>query len=148
MFKGLLALFTTGLIFRPMLLLGGLIGIIAYIKLNGDQLKILYTDWHLYALFVLISSLYAYFFQRTYWQNTYQTDWKETSKTMFSEFCLLTFSSFVGMLLASFFDFSMPEPSKQNTSYSEQAEILELQKQAEEAQKNYNALLDAINQKP
>ena len=75
MLKGFLALFTTGLIFKPMLLLGGIVGIVSYIKLDGEQLKILYTDWHLFALFLLIASLYAYFFKKTYWGNTYATDW-------------------------------------------------------------------------
>lgn len=144
MLKGFLALFTTGLIFKPMLLLGGIVGIVSYIKLDGEQLKILYTDWHLFALFLLIASLYAYFFKKTYWGNTYATDWKETSKTAIKEFFVLTFSFFVGMLLASFFDFSLPESSTKSISYSEQAEILELQKQAEDMQKNYNALLDSI----
>ena len=144
MLKGFLALFTTGLIFKPMLLLGGIVGIVSYIKLDGEQLKILYTDWHLFALFLLIASLYAYFFKKTYWGNTYATDWKETSKTAIKEFFVLTFSFFIGMLLASFFDFSLPESSTKNVSYSEQAEILELQKQAEDMQKNYNALLDSI----
>lgn len=144
MLKGFLALFTTGLIFKPMLLLGGIIGIICYIKLDGAQLKILYTDWHLYVLFLLIASFYAYFFEKTYFGNTYATDWKETSKTAFKEFLLLTFCFFIGMLLASFFDFSMPETSTKSINYSEQAEILELQKQAEDMMQNYNALLDSI----
>lgn len=144
MLKGFLALFTTGIIFKPMLLLGGIIGIVSYIKLDGAQLKILYTDWHLYVLFLMIASLYAYFFKKTYWGNTYQTDWKETSKTMFAEFLVLSFSFFIGMLLASFFDFSMPEPSTKSINYSEQAEILELQKQAEDMMQNYNTLLNEI----
>ena len=144
MLKGFLALFTTGLIFKPMLLLGGIVGIVSYIKLDGEQLKILYTDWHLFALFLLIASLYAYFFKKTYWGNTYATDWKETSKTAIKEFFVLTFSFFIGMLLASFFDFSLPESSTKNVSYAEQAEILELQKQAEDMMKNYNILLDSV----
>ena len=62
MIKGFLALFTTGIIFKPMLLLGGIIGVSAYIGLDDEHLKVFYTDWHLYALFFLIATLYTYFF--------------------------------------------------------------------------------------
>lgn len=127
MIKGFLALFTTGLIFKPMLLLGGIIGITSYIMLDGESLKLLYTNWQLYALFFIISCLYVYFFKKTYLENTSQTDWKETSKTMLSEFFVLCFSFVIGMLLASFFDFSLPE-SKTQTN--------DLQKQVEDIQNN------------
>lgn len=144
MFKGFLALFTTGIIFRPMLLLGVIVGVVAYIKLDDGQLKTLYTDWHLYVLFLIIASVYVYFFKKTYWGNTYQTDWKETSKTMIAEFFRLSFCFAIGMLLASFFDFSLPEPSSQKITYSENAEISDMKKQAEDMMQNYNALLDSI----
>ena len=144
MFKGLFALLTTGLIFKPMLLLGGIIGIVSYVKFDAERLQILYTDWHLYALFLIVAGLYAYFFKQTYLQNTYKTDWKETSKTMFLEFLLLSFSFVIGMLLASFFDFSLPEPKTEHMHYSEQSEILELQKRAEDMQKQYDRLLNQI----
>lgn len=62
MIKGFLALFTTGLIFKPMLLLGGIIGIVSYIALSGEQLKTLYTDWRLYVLFFF--TVYTHFFSK------------------------------------------------------------------------------------
>lgn len=135
MIKGFLALFTTGLIFKPMLLLGGVIGIVSYVTMSGEQLKILYTDWRLYVLFFIISGLYTFFFKKTYIENADRIDRIETSKTALSEFFVLSFSFVIGMLLASFFDFSMPEPSAQNMSSSSQNEEL-LQK--------YNTLLDQV----
>ena len=144
MFKGFLALFTTGLIFKPMLLLGVIVGVGAYIGLDGERLKVLYTDWHLYTLFFLIAALYTYFFRKTYLENSYAVDWKETVKTMISEFFVLSFCFVVGMLLASFFDFSLPESSSQKITYSENAEISDMKKQAEDMMQNYNALLDSI----
>jgi hypothetical protein len=48
------------------------------------------------------------------------------------------------MLLASFFDFSLPESSSQKITYSENAEISDMKKQAEDMMQNYNALLDSI----
>ena len=135
MIKGFLALFTTGLIFKPMLLLGGVIGIVSYVTMSGEQLKILYTDWRLYVLFFIISGLYTFFFKKTYIENADRIDRIETSKTALGEFFVLSFSFVIGMLLASFFDFSMPEPSAQNVSSSSQNEEL-LQK--------YNTLLDQV----
>ena len=125
MLKGFLALFTTGLIFKPMLLLGGIIGIVSYVLLDGESLKILYTNWQLYALFFIISCLYVYFFKKTYTEKAYQTDWKETSKTMFSEFFVICFSFIVGMLLASFFDFSLPEAKTQSNDTQKQVEDIQ-----------------------
>ena len=144
MFKGFLALFTTGIIFKPMLLLGVIVGVGAYIGLDGERLKVLYTDWHLYTLFFLIAALYTYFFRKTYLENSYAVDWKETVKTMISEFFVLSFCFVVGMLLASFFDFSLPESSTKSITYSENAEISDMKKQAEDMMQNYNALLDSI----
>ena len=144
MLKGFLALFTTGLIFKPMLLLGVMIGVGAYIGLDGEHLKILYTDWHLYALFFLVAALYPYFFKKTYLENSYAVDWKETLKTIVSEFFVLSFCFVVGMLLASFFDFSLPESGSQKVTYSETAEISDMKKQAEDMMKNYDAILDSI----
>ena len=84
MFKGLWALFASGLIFNPALLLGAFTGIIAYIALDSEHLKILYTDYHLYILFLLLSCLYVYFFQKTLQDNLRDIDWKET-KTVYKD---------------------------------------------------------------
>lgn len=146
MLKGFLALFTTGLIFKPMVLLGGIIGIISYIALNSDVLKLLYTDYHIYALFLLIACLYAYFFKKTYQDNSYATDWGETIKTMFYEFFCLSLSFIVGLLLASFFDFSdlKVTPDKDDIRYSEYSELSDIQQQAKKMQQNYNDVLNSI----
>ena len=106
MFRGFFALFVTGLIFRPMLLLGGLTGIVLYIGLESETLKRLYSNYNLYLLFLFIASLYVFFFKKTYLENGYDVDWKETIKTMVGEFLMLSFCFIMGMLLASFFDFS------------------------------------------
>ena len=144
MLKGFLALFTTGLIFKPMILLGGFIGIFLYILLDGETLKILYTDYHLYLLFLLIACLYAYFFKKTLQDNSYATEWKETIKTMIAEFFRLVFSFIIGMLLASFFDFSdiQIKPDSQDVKFSEYSEIVDMQKQARELMQNYDTLLN------
>lgn len=144
MLKGLIALFTTGLILNPCLLLGGLLGIISYVGLSDEHLKALYLSYQLYLLFLLFSFGFVYFFKKTLKDNEIDIDWIATSKTVFSQFLLMSFSFIMGMLLASFFDFSDFTPSKENYQYSEISETLSIQKQAEDMVKNYNNMLDSI----
>ncbi|HCU58692.1 MAG TPA: hypothetical protein DIC64_01790, partial [Alphaproteobacteria bacterium] len=69
-------------------------------------------------------------------------DWKATFSNIIKHFLLMTFSFFVGLLLASYFDFSMPEPKKGTDS--EYSEIMSLQKQVQDWQNNYNEMLNKI----
>ncbi len=137
MLKGLWALITSGLIFNPMLLLGAAIGIAGYIFLDNEQLKILYTNYHLYLLFLLVSAVFIYFFRPTLTEDLRKTDWKETSKDIIKQTILMSFSFIMGMLFASFFDFSdiKDTPNKSDYQYSQYSEITSLQKQTEEMQK-------------
>lgn len=66
MIKGLLALFTSGAILNPMVLLGIFSGIAFYVSLNGDQLTVLYSDYRLYLLAVLIAFIYNFIFKKVY----------------------------------------------------------------------------------
>lgn len=66
MIKGLMALFTTGIIFNPMVLLGVAVGFFAMARLNAAQIKELFLDWHLYLLVLLLSALYSFLFKRVY----------------------------------------------------------------------------------
>ena len=66
MFKGLVALFTSGAIFNPMVLLGVALGIFAMIKLDAEAIRSLALDYHLYLLALLISAAYVFVFKRIY----------------------------------------------------------------------------------
>ena len=48
MIKGLIAIFTSGILFRPMVLLGVIIGTVSMVTLDNNQLKIMYTTPLLY----------------------------------------------------------------------------------------------------
>ena len=147
MLKGLLALFTTGLIFNPAILVGALSGILAYIFLDSEHLKMLYTNYHLYLLFLLICALYTYFARPTLKDNLIDTDFKATSKDAVKHFFLMSFSFIMGMLFASFFDFSDLPVKPQPTIYknSEFSDLLDLQKQAKDMQKSYDMMLEAAS---
>ena len=66
MIKGILALFRSGLILNPMVLLGILTGFTAMGTLEGEQLRQFYTNYHLYLLMFLVAGIYVYIFKRTY----------------------------------------------------------------------------------
>ncbi len=147
MFKGLWALFTTGLIFNPALLFGALGGILCYVFFDDAQLKILYTNYHLYLLFFVLCATYVYFARPTLKDNLKDTDWNMTSKDIIKHTLLMSFSFLMGMLFASFFDFSdlQIKPDKSDYQYSEIYNVISVQKQAEDMVKNEQKLMETIS---
>ena len=148
MFKGFLALFTTGIIFNPAVLLGGLAGIALYVFLDGEQLKIVYAHYHIYLLFFIFSAGYVYFLKPILKDNARDTDWKATFAAIFKETILMSFSFVCGMLLASFFDFSdlSVQTKSEDYQYSEINDIINLQKQAENLMNNNSDEIQKILQ--
>ena len=148
MLKGFLALFTTGIIFNPAVLLGGLTGVASYVFLDGEQLKTVYAHYHIYLLFFIFSAGYVYFFRPVLKDNARDTDWKATFSATFKETILMSFSFVCGMLLASFFDFSDfdMKPKEQDYQYSELGSIMSLEKQAESLMQNENNQIQKILQ--
>ena len=146
MLKGLLALFTTGIIFNPAVWGGALIGILGYIFLEPAQLKILYKSYHIYLLFFVFSGTYVYLARPTLKDDLEHTDWNATSKNIVKHTILMSFSFWMGMLFASFFDFSdiNIKPDKTDYQYSEIYNVMSVQKQAEELMKNEKRLMDMV----
>ncbi len=66
MIKGIIALFTSGIIFNPMVLLGIIGGITVMARLDEDAIHALLTDYHLYLLAALVSFGYIFVFQKEY----------------------------------------------------------------------------------
>lgn len=66
MFKGIAALFTTGIIFNPMVLLGIILGFYCSFSLKSDAVTELYHDYHFYLLVLLISTVYVVLFKKVY----------------------------------------------------------------------------------
>ncbi len=75
MFKGIAALFTSGLIFNPMVLLGIFLALFCMIKMSAEQMKDLFSDYHLYALAALISVVYTFIFKKVYKDDGIQLDY-------------------------------------------------------------------------
>ncbi|MBE6451647.1 MAG: hypothetical protein E7016_06770 [Alphaproteobacteria bacterium] len=148
MIKGILALFRSGLIFNPMVLLGVLTGFVCMATLEDDKLKALYTNYNFYILMFLVAAAYVYFFKCVYFQGGYRVDWKETILSMIGHFCMLVLSFIFSMLFVMVVSFGGSETQTENEKQAA-ADLQKLQddfrKQQQEIQKNYEAIMKAYD---
>ncbi len=93
MFKGIIALFTSGLIFNPMVLGGIVLGGIILAKVEEKQLFSFYKDYHFYLFALFLSFLYNVFFKRVYNDGGNGLDWKNMAANILGGAFLFVFSS-------------------------------------------------------
>lgn len=74
MFKGIAALFSSGVIFNPLVLLGILSGFFFAFKLPPEVIEDVYKNYHFYLLAALLSFLYNFFFNKTYTEGGVKID--------------------------------------------------------------------------
>ena len=79
MIKGLIALFTSGIIFSPMVLLGVIAGACAILMLSSEALRGLFSDYHFYALAAFLSAVWTFGFSKIYQEGGVDVDWQATS---------------------------------------------------------------------
>lgn len=78
MFKGLIALFTTGAIFNPLVMLGIISGFAAVIKLQPEVIMGLFSDYHFYGVVAVVAVLYTVVFAKIYKEGGIEIDWPST----------------------------------------------------------------------
>ena len=78
MIKGLMALFTSGVIFNPMVLLGVVSGIYSIIHFEPEQIRALLIDVRLYLGVSAISAFYTVVFAKVYDEGGLNVDWAST----------------------------------------------------------------------
>lgn len=66
MFKGIAALFTSGIIFNPMVLLGIVLGIYCAFSLKSDAIAAVYHNYNLYLMALVVSTAYVVVFKKVY----------------------------------------------------------------------------------
>ncbi len=93
MFKGIGALFSSGAIFNPMVLLGIILGTYFFFGLTTEQAYQLYFDARFYGLAFIIALLYHFTFKKIYDDDGFDLDYKEMIVRSFGSFLLLIFSS-------------------------------------------------------
>ncbi len=103
MFRGILALFTTGLILQPMVLCGIILGCFFYVFFSGNEISEIYKSPVFYLAAVIPPAIYILGFRRVYHENG-QTDWTETILGLFSGWFKLIASSLLMIAFISFFD--------------------------------------------
>lgn len=144
MFKGILALFKSGIIFNPMVLLGILSGFIAMGTMDDERLHAFYTNYHLYLLMLLVAVMYVFFFKRTYYRGGLETNWKETIQTMVGYFLMLVVSFIFSMLFITVISFGGSDEENYDLPEFDQVQQ-ELKKNQETLQQNYEAILKAVD---
>ncbi len=144
MIKGILALFRSGLILNPMVMIGILIGFLAMATLDDVMLKALYTNYSLYLLMLMVASAYVYFFKCVYFEGGYKIDWKETILSMIGHFFMLVISFICSMLFVMVISFGSTEEKPQEYPEFEKLKE-EIKKQEKELQENYDAILQVYN---
>lgn len=79
MIKGLIALFTSGAIFNPLVLLGVFSGIFAITRLKPEVIRDLFGDFHFYGAVAFIAAIYTVLFAKIYKEGGEEVDWAATS---------------------------------------------------------------------
>lgn len=101
MFRGLIALFSSGAILNPMVLIGLTIGVILNMIMPYEEIFNVYGDWRIYVLSLFIASIYIILFQQAY--KNIGKELLETTliiigaalKIVFSSFLMISFVSFI-----------------------------------------------------
>ena len=75
MIKGIVALFSSGIIFNPMVLGGIFFAVFCMIKFDADQMREIFMDYNLYALVAFISFAYTFLFKKIYKEGGIEMDY-------------------------------------------------------------------------
>ena len=104
MIRGIIALFTSGLIFTPQVLLGIISGFIFGTKLDIEQIKQIYKLPVFYITVFVIISVYVYLFKRTYKNARGDIDWGDNLLRVIGYYLMFFLSNILTLLLIySFF---------------------------------------------
>ena len=71
-------MFTSGIIFSPMVLLGIVSGIYCIIQMEPEKIRLLFLDARFYAGVVVAAVVYAFVFAKVYREGGNEVDWAAT----------------------------------------------------------------------
>lgn len=75
MIKGLLALFRSGVIFDPFVLMGIILGIFTALSSNKEAVEHMYNSDSFYLLIMLLAVLYNFFIKKVYKDDGFKIDY-------------------------------------------------------------------------
>lgn len=86
MFNGIIALFTSGAIFNPFVLLGIFSGAFAVIKLKPEEIRSLFCYPEFYGVVAFLAAVYTVIFAKIYKDGGIEIDWKATTQRIVGNF--------------------------------------------------------------
>ena len=98
MIKGILALFTSGLILNPMVLSGIIGGFYMMGTLSSEEIHSLFAHPQFYAGLLLLAIGYASIFKRIYFVGGQRVDWRATAFSIIGHFLTLLLSIILSCL--------------------------------------------------
>ncbi len=75
MIKGLISLFTSGIIFNPLVLLGVVFGVFCMVTKEAVDISAIFKDYHLYLFILFVSVIYIFSFKKVYKDDGDTLDW-------------------------------------------------------------------------
>ena len=109
MLKGIQALFTSGILLDPFVLLGLVLGGFCYFDLSYDQITMIYLDYRFYALVLMLAIIYNFEFRPVYYRGGVSIDTKRTAASVVSSVLKFVMSSLLMMAFISFWSFGGDE---------------------------------------
>ena len=103
MFRGILALFTSGLIINPMVVCGMVTGIALYSLLDSSEIFQVYKNSLFYGSALFLAGSYVIGFRRVY-KTTGETNWTETLLSTIGAFFRFILTSLLMISFISLFD--------------------------------------------
>lgn len=103
MIRGILALFTSGILTNPMVLAGIILGSVFYSMFDGAEIFQIYKKPSFYGLAFVLSCVYVLGFRRIYTEDG-DTDWTETSLAIAAGVFRFVLASVLMISFISFFD--------------------------------------------
>ncbi|MBE6452298.1 MAG: hypothetical protein E7012_02270 [Alphaproteobacteria bacterium] len=93
MIKGLVSLFTSGLIFNPMILLGIGLGVFSVVNFDLAQIRLILSDYRCYLSVFVIAVMYVLMFKKSYKDDAVTLDYPLMLGRMMTETmkCLLAY---------------------------------------------------------
>ena len=91
--QGVIALFSSGILFRPMVLCGAILSFILIKTFSLTEIGNLVKSFNFYALMFLIAALSTCIFRCDYYKGGTRINWNSTLKKILAEFIMLIFTT-------------------------------------------------------
>lgn len=102
MIKGLIALFVSGIIFNPVVLLGIIIGAFCAVRFDLEQIFVIFRSFSFLGLAILVSLIYNFTLNKRFQDDEITPDYKEILKNTLKSAALFYIASACGALLINF----------------------------------------------